>query len=341
MTINAAARSARLLAQAKINLSLRVLARGNDGFHQIETIFQRLSLADNVALTLTASARSLDMDGADSVPVERNLAWRAALAYERRAHWPAGWRIEILKRIPMGGGLGGGSADAGAVLRILDRLNPEPLGAAALLRIAGELGADVPFLTARAPIALGWGRGERLLALPPLPVRPVALRLFPFGVSTGEAFAWLAESRGMEAGGAAVGGMLVPRARLLDLASVGSWSAVRELAVNDLEPVVFQRYPELGAGLSELASWLSESESASQIDPPGGGGERDPGVEEGDRREQRRVLARMTGTGSTLFAIPVDGPLPSTSLLRATGPAGSRLKLAETAGRVEEVELIE
>src|SRR5256885_2106484 len=82
--------------------------------------------------------------------------------------WPDTFAIEITKRIPVGGGLGGGSADAGAVLRALDVLAPHPLGPR-LPALAAELGADVPFMTLDAPFALGWSRGERLFVLPTLP----------------------------------------------------------------------------------------------------------------------------------------------------------------------------
>src|SRR5687767_4738103 len=105
----------RLVAQAKVNLALRILAREASGFHGLETLFCRLALGD--VLTVRAredGARSLDSDVATG-PVERNLAWRAAVAYQERTGWPRGFAIEIAKRVPVGGGLGGGSADAGAV----------------------------------------------------------------------------------------------------------------------------------------------------------------------------------------------------------------------------------
>ncbi|MGH2897799.1 MAG: hypothetical protein ACRDMZ_03935, partial [Solirubrobacteraceae bacterium] len=89
-------------------------------------------------------------------PTEQNLAFRAATAYAAQTGWPAGFAIEIVKQVPVGGGLGGGSADAGAVLRILDALSPNPLGAK-LVELATQLGADVPFMTIDSPMALAWG----------------------------------------------------------------------------------------------------------------------------------------------------------------------------------------
>src|SRR6188472_3643240 len=135
-------RVARVAAQAKINLRLRILAREESGYHQIETLFLRLMLADDVVVRIIDGARSLDTTGAVDPrqlgPVERNLAWRAATAYADATGWPAGFAIELTKEIPIGGGLGGGSADAGAVLRALDALAPTPIGEPALLAIAAR-----------------------------------------------------------------------------------------------------------------------------------------------------------------------------------------------------------
>ncbi|MDF1505979.1 hypothetical protein PYV61_23705, partial [Roseisolibacter sp. H3M3-2] len=192
MSARPSVREARVVAQAKVNLFLRVLAREDSGYHQLETLFQRLELGDDVTVRVGVRGRSLDCGGADLGPVERNLAWRAAEAYRAATGWPDGHAIEIRKRIPVGGGLGGGSADAGAVLRALGALAATPLAADGLLGLAAPLGADVPFLTAEAPLALAWGRGERMLALPPLPARPVWLALSDAGVPTAWAFGALA-----------------------------------------------------------------------------------------------------------------------------------------------------
>ena len=237
--------SARTHAQAKINLALRVLAREDNGYHQIETLFCRLDLADGVAVRVGTGTRSLDVTG-DALPAEglgpaeRNLAWRAAEGYSARTGWPNDWAIEIDKRIPVGGGLGGGSADAAAVLRCLNAIAPRPLDGAALLAIAGTLGADVPFLTMETPFALAWGRGDRLLPLATLPTRRVALACFPFGVSTPDAYRWIDESA------------TPPIASALPPAEHVSWSSVASLAHNDFEPVVAARFPMIA---SVLVTW--------------------------------------------------------------------------------------
>ena len=235
--------AARTVAQAKINLLLSVLAREPDGYHQIETLFQRLDLGDEVALRTTDGARTLDVSGADLGPVEQNLAWRAADAYRARAGWPRGFAIELRKRVPAGGGLGGGSADAAAVLRLLEALNPQPMGRAAQLDLAASLGSDVPFLASDAVLALAWGRGERLLALPPLPVRHVALAVPAFAVSTAAAYRWVDDG---------APGNRMPVARRLD--DLGSWAGVAALAENVFEGVVSARHPEIGRVKQALRS---------------------------------------------------------------------------------------
>ena len=116
----------RVGAQAKLNLHLRVLAREDSGYHSLETIFHRIDLQDDVSIEITARERTLDVTGGETGPTESNLAWRAAAAYADHAGWPKGFRIELTKRIPVGAGLGGGSADAAAVLRALNSISPNP-----------------------------------------------------------------------------------------------------------------------------------------------------------------------------------------------------------------------
>lgn len=289
--------TARALAQAKVNLSLRILAREESGFHQIETVFQRLALADLVTVRATGG-RSLDVRFAEDArtvdlgPVEQNLAWRAADAYTAVAGTPRGWAIEIEKRIPVGGGLGGGSADAAAVLRALDALAARPLGTSALVAIAARLGADVAFLASDAEFALAWGRGERLLQLPPLSPAAVLLIIPDFGVHTGHAYAALAAHR--------AAGHVPTGAAWRSPRSLGSWSAVAADAVNDFEPVIFEQHPALANVRAQLAGL------------------------------PQTVLALMSGSGSTLFAVQAQGapasrplalPAGWTSLLTSTAPA--------------------
>ena len=295
--------SMRLSAFAKVNLSLRVLARETSGYHQIETLFCRVDLADDVTVhTRDDAARSIACRGADLGPAEKNLAWRAAAAYSALRGWPQGFAIEIDKQIPVGGGLGGGSADAGAVLRALNAMHPEPLPPNDLLTLAGPLGADVPFLTSDIPLALAWGRGERMLTLPALPERDIALVIPPFGVATADAYEWLARVRAPSApsrprAGAGTRKAKVPE-RVVHIEGPGpvlhpfsaltSWEGVARASLNDFEPVVFAERPELGAIYEKLVAL--------------------PGV----------ALARMSGSGSTLFAL-FDDPAELRVVAQATG----------------------
>ena len=136
-------RATEVRAQAKVNLRLRVLARESSGFHQLETLFLRLELADTVRVRRTPGPRTLDVGGDMDLsplgPAESNLAWRAADAYLAESGMNGGFAIEIEKRIPIAGGLGGGSADAGAVLRALDARGAlPPEGKALLAKLPAE-----------------------------------------------------------------------------------------------------------------------------------------------------------------------------------------------------------
>ncbi|AHG90505.1 4-diphosphocytidyl-2-C-methyl-D-erythritol kinase [Gemmatirosa kalamazoonensis] len=274
------AREARVVAQAKVNLFLRVLAREATGFHQIETLFQRLELGDGVAVRAGVSGRALDCRGADAGPVERNLAWRAAVAYADATGWPNGFAIEIDKAIPVGGGLGGGSADAGAVLRCLNALSPSPLGASELLAVGAPLGADVPFLTTESPLALAWGRGERMLALESLPARRVHLALFDEGVSTAHAYAALAARRDRS--------HERPRPILWQAGRLARWDDVALVASNDFEAVVLAERTDV-AEVRRLFGAVSQ-----RIDDTDGG---DAGATPGDTAP----FALMSGSGATVF----------------------------------------
>lgn len=259
----------RVAAQAKLNLHLRVLAREESGFHSIETIFHRIDLADELTVEVTAGERTLDVDSGETGPAESNLAWRAAVAYAAHAGWPRGFRIELRKRIPVGAGLGGGSADAAAVLRALNSLSPEPVGMHGLLHLAADLGADVPFLASDAVMALAWGRGERMLALPPLPLRDILLMNPGFSVSTADAYRWLDDDRVNERTEA-------PLPLAIDADSLSTWAAIGRFARNDFEAPVIARHPRLAGYLERL-------------------------------RHSRATFAQMTGSGSAIFGV-LDSP---------------------------------
>ncbi|MDQ6831415.1 MAG: 4-(cytidine 5'-diphospho)-2-C-methyl-D-erythritol kinase [Gemmatimonadota bacterium] len=292
---------ATVAAQAKINLALRVHSRDGSGYHAIETLFARIDLADDVVVRATSGGRSLDCRGAawtEQIPAERNLAYRAALAYAESG-WPSGFAIEIDKRIPAGGGLGGGSADAGAVLRALNALNPRPVTEPRLLELAAMLGADVPFLASDIPLAVGSGYGEKLLPLSPLPVAELRLCLPNFGVATAEAYGWLDHDRATSATSATSA-----RASRRSLAEVPSWAVVAAVAENDFEPVVSARHPEIAGYVRAL---------------------RDAGAD----------VALMSGSGSTVFGVWYSGPC----VLRTEAIVGATVIATRTSSRVEPVAL--
>ena len=154
----------RLLAPAKVNLTFEVLGRRDDGYHEVRTILQSLSLADELAFEASDDL-SLTVEPEGAAPVEENLVLAAARLLQREAGVSAGAAIHLTKRIPMAGGLGGGSSDAATALLGLRRLWGLDLDADALRELAAQLGSDVPFFVSGGT-ALGEGRGERLTPLP-------------------------------------------------------------------------------------------------------------------------------------------------------------------------------
>ena len=189
--------SVRLRASAKINLDLRVGPRRPDGYHEIRTVFQTLALHDTVIVERAAGAFALDGDPA-AMPLDRtNLVWRAAEALWHaagRAGAPRGARVRVIKRVPAQAGLGGGSSDAAAALVGLSQVWRLPERLPDLMPVAAGLGADVPFFLVGGT-ALGLGRGEELYPLVDRPRQIVLLAAPPFGISTADAYRWLAEDR--------------------------------------------------------------------------------------------------------------------------------------------------
>jgi len=288
--------TARVLAQAKVNLILRVLAREASGYHAIETVFLRLDLSDVIRVRI-AEGRSFDCAGTTIPasglgPVEKNLGFRAAVAYADAVGWPTGFAIEIEKRIPVGAGLGGGSADAGAVLRALDALSPTPLGPR-LVELATTLGADVPFMTIESPMALGWGRGERLFPLPALKPRPVAIVVPSFPVSTPDAYGWVSADRGSYA----------PAAAVIAPDSVATWEEIVAVANNDFEAPVARRHPEI----AEIVDTLESMDA---------------------------LISMLSGSGATVFGVFAEPP-DLAAIVRSTGHSAIATRTSDRVFRVE------
>ncbi len=227
------ATSVRVAAPAKINFFLRILAKEESGYHQLETLYSAVDLCDEIQLHRTERGVSVEVVGPSVGRDEENLAYRAADALLQAAGLTTGVHVHLTKNIPIGAGLGGGSSDAGATLRGLNTLLGEPCSASALLQIAGRLGADVPFFASGAGTALAWGRGERLLPIPGGPRLSVLLALPPVQIATGEAYEGLSVPEG-----------ITPATLTLD--ALCRPDTLLDLAVNDFESTVFGRHPELG-----------------------------------------------------------------------------------------------
>jgi len=251
-------------ALAKVNLFLRVLARSEDGYHGIETLLCLISLADSLsAERRDGRAVTIDVQGADVGAPADNLAVRAAERVLEATGRQFGVHLTLVKRIPARAGLGGGSSDAAAALHLVNGLAGNAVPRHELLQFAAQIGSDVPFFVTGAPLALAWNRGERMIRLPPLPVSPALLVTPPIPIGTADAYAWLDRSRGHETRRGAVA---------LDLDALSRWGDVGRMAGNDFESPVFSKHPGIRSAFEALVT-------------------------------TRPLVCRMTGSGSSIFAI--------------------------------------
>jgi 4-diphosphocytidyl-2-C-methyl-D-erythritol kinase len=276
-----------------VNLALRVLGTRPDGYHELRTVFQSVELHDTVVcaihegpFTVVCQTPGIPLDG-------RNLVWRAAAALWTALDRPGDLRdttVTIEKEIPMETGLGGGSADAAAALLALAKLwGGAPL---TLLReVAGGLGSDVPFFLSGGT-ALGLGRGEEIYPFVDLPPHWVVIVTPPYGVSTAEAYAWYDEDR--------AAGHREPRE--LQMLPV-PWPTRAAQMINDLEPPVVRRHPEIGALKTAL-------------------------------REAGAVAAAMSGSGSAVFGLFRSRTAAKKSLTPLSR-RGARALLTRTVSRGE------
>jgi 4-diphosphocytidyl-2-C-methyl-D-erythritol kinase len=251
-----------LEAPAKINLHLQVLGRRADGYHELVTVLQTIELCDEVRLALRprrAGQPGVALEllaGPPDLPLDRrNLAVEAAIRLLDRAGAEGDLAVEIglAKRIPVGGGLGGGSSDAAAVLAGLNRLLGEPLGDRELAALAASLGSDVPFFL-QGGTALCTGRGE--IVRPIAPPRPFELTLVipPFPVATARVYAALA-AQSVPVGATPTTDELVER-----IADAGT-ADLDQLYRNDLEPAARRVEPRLEEWLDTTGMHLSGSGS--------------------------------------------------------------------------------
>lgn len=225
-------------AFAKVNLRLEILARRPDGYHELRTIFQSLTLHDSLHLALTGGHEiELRVQGNPALaaaPAKENLVYRALAALRDELKLRCGLAATLSKRIPAGRGLGGGSSDAAAALAGLLRLTGKRIPPQRLMAIASGLGADVPFFLSGGR-ALGTSRGDEIYPLPELPRRAVLVVSPPdISVNTRQAYGWL-------------GPRLTTAAaahRLWTFCAL-CWSPSGGAVSNDFQAPVFRRHPRL------------------------------------------------------------------------------------------------
>lgn len=176
-------------AYAKLNLTLDVLGKREDGYHDLQSVMQTISIRDDIEIDVGTGKPWRLLCSDETLPTdERNLAWKAADVFCRTMNRdPDGLEIRIVKRIPSGAGMGGGSADAAAVLRALNRHYGEPLSVLALAELGAQVGSDVPFCVLGGT-AMVEGRGERLRKLPDMPDCIFVVCKPDFSVSTPELY---------------------------------------------------------------------------------------------------------------------------------------------------------
>jgi 4-diphosphocytidyl-2-C-methyl-D-erythritol kinase len=275
-------------APAKINLALEVQGILPDGYHELDTIFCWLELEDLLDVRPSAKTELIIQDeigqGAEVVPDERNLVMKALRSLEDLVGRELPTRLRLIKRIPAGGGLGGGSADAAAALLGVVRAHDLPLQPADLLKLAARLGADVAF-GLEGGTARGRGRGELLSPLPSPPDLPVLLLIPHFPLSTPEVYdCWdrLPEEVRRPGRGSAE--------RVVAALSKGRAQDLLRSTGNDLEAAAEALRPEL----SELRRRMLQAGCAQ---------------------------ARLCGSGSTLFGLlePSCNPEPVATRLKDLG----------------------
>jgi 4-diphosphocytidyl-2-C-methyl-D-erythritol kinase len=282
-------------AHAKINLDLRVLGMRPDGFHELRTVFQAISLHDTITCIPRPGPFTLECNAA-GVPLDAsNLVWRAAEAMWRAVRRTGPLRdliIRLDKRIPVQAGLGGGSADAAATLMALARAWGVEVRPAQITDVAAPLGADVPFFLAGGT-ALGLGRGDEIYPLADLPRHWIVLLVPGFGVSSGDAYRWYDEERESGHGHGAREPQYVP----------GPWPSRAAQMINDLEVAIARHHPEIEQMKAAL-------------------------------RRAGALAAVMSGSGSAVFGLFQKRPDAVRAVDRLAG-SGWRVVLTESLGRDE------
>ena len=231
---------------AKVNLGLHVHGKREDGFHELETIFQMVSLFDDVELELLSSGIKLECDTPGIPTDDTNLVCKAALLLRKSYQVEGkGVSIRLKKKIPFGAGLGGGSGNAAGVLMGLNRLWDLNIDREKLFTLAAELGSDVPFFLT-SPCALGKGRGEWLKVLESCSKFQVLLVFPGFPIATSWVYQNLRLKLTKRPNNISI---LRKNLSLTNITSLGSQ------LYNDLESVVIQKFPEVKVVKDELWAW--------------------------------------------------------------------------------------
>ena len=239
----------RVLCPAKVNLYLQVLGRRPDGYHELVTVMQPLSLADELSVSLGGAGISLECYPDDLPAGEANLVWQAARKFGEATGLGLGVHFNLRKRIPVAAGLGGGSSDAAGALLALNTLTGAALPDERLRRLAGGLGADVPFFLRREP-QVGRGIGTELT---PLSLPPYSYLLLNPGLPLSTR--WVYENLDLK--------------RLTPGPKNGTWDPEHpeNWLKNDLAPVALQRFPELGDFLKQLRELGARTQGVSGSGP--------------------------------------------------------------------------
>ncbi len=264
--------STTYFAPAKLNLFLHVTGRRADGYHLLESVFQLIDFGDTLTIDVRAGGVIRRVNQVAGVPEETDLAVRAARLLQLDCGTPHGAELTIEKRIPLGGGLGGGSSDAATVLLALNRLWGLHYSRQRLIALALSLGADVPFFVF-GQTAFAQGVGERLapLDLPPLWYVVV---IPPVSVPTAAIFQSPELTRNAKS------------VKIADFSAGGQIWFPEPAFRNDLQPVAETKYPEIG----RLIEWLrSACAKAAAADSTAAG-------------SAASISARMTGSGACVFA---------------------------------------
>lgn len=251
-------------AFAKLNLTLDVLGKREDGYHDLQSVMQTISVRDDVEMDIGTGKPWALLCDKENIPTdERNLAWKAAkVFFDAVKKDPNGIEIRITKRIPVEAGLGGGSADAAAVLRALNRHYDNPLSILALAELGAQVGSDVPFCVV-CGTAMVEGRGERLRKLADMPDCVFVICKPDFSCSTAELYRKLDENAVAKR----------PDNQLMESALLsGDLGKVAEQVFNVFDPVVTAEHLELNYIKSIMNSYGA-------------------------------VAQQMTGSGSAVFGI--------------------------------------